>query len=92
MYQLGCAGNLLAYSPLSLSAGGLQVYIKQKVQTAMQSAPSKSYAWTITWPSQSEWCQGTIEQSAIRQLRCRSTERVFVFATPAAPQPAGRTL
>lgn len=30
----------------------MQVVIRQKAQTAMQSAPSKSYAWTITWPTQ----------------------------------------
>ena len=30
----------------------MQAIIRQKAQTAMQSAPSKSYAWTITWPNQ----------------------------------------
>lgn len=29
-----------------------KVVIRQKAQTAMQSAGVKSYAWTITWPSQ----------------------------------------
>lgn len=32
-----------------------KVVIKQKAQTAMQSAPAKSYPWTISW-SQSGLC------------------------------------
>jgi len=28
------------------------VVIRQKAQTAMQSAGVKSYAWTISWPTQ----------------------------------------
>ncbi len=31
---------------------GTQVVIRQKAQTAMQSAGVKSYAWTISWPTQ----------------------------------------
>jgi hypothetical protein len=33
-----------------------KVIIKQKAQTAMQSAPGKSYAWTISWAMQGWFC------------------------------------
>ena len=64
-----------------------KVTIRQKAQTAMQSAPSKSYPWTIQWASQERWSNpltgwtSTADPMSNQQLHFDSAEDAARFAS-----------